>query len=54
MSALAKLPNAEEARTLDEAVKNDSLQFPPKVPREAVTMKLKRCVLTDLYFRACI
>jgi hypothetical protein len=46
MSAPAKLPNEEEARTLDEVVKNDSLLFLPKAPREAVTMKLKRCVLT--------
>jgi hypothetical protein len=53
MSAQAKHPN-EEAQTLDGEVKNDSLQFLPKAPREAVTMKLKRYVSTDLCFRACI
>lgn len=44
MSALAKFLNEEEARTLDEVVKNASLPFLPKAPREAVTMKLKRYV----------
>lgn len=51
MSAPAKLPNEEEARTLDEVVKNDSPLFLLRALREAVTMKLKRYVSTDLYIR---
>ena len=52
MSVPVRLLNEEEVRILDEAVKNDNLQFLPKAQREAVIMKLKRCVSPYLNFRA--